>query len=332
MPGSSQLPGDAGWSAREAARRQREKAERLARSAELWEKGAQGESATASVLATLAPEDYTVFHDLRWPGRRFANVDHVVVGPGGIFVIDSKNWSGTITVQRDVLRQNGRLREREVVGAAESALAVAQMIPSVRVDQVHPVLCFTRDEQVVGFARDVMVCSTSTLLWMLTSRPPVLSTEVRRAAALELDGSLRSMAEPAAYVPARTSRGRVQARPAPTPHRPPVSAAVARKRSGGGLGKLLLALLVTGAVCFALILGAAMISQIIDNMRARATTSVQPDTQGSCPAHAAVKGFTNKAGSQVFLEPGIGRYASVAATVCFADVAAAEAAGHVAAR
>ena len=23
----------------------------------------------------------TVFHDLRWPGRKFANVDHVAVGP-----------------------------------------------------------------------------------------------------------------------------------------------------------------------------------------------------------------------------------------------------------
>lgn len=331
MPESNHLPGDAGWSAREAARRQREKAERLARSAELWEKGAQGESATASILATLAPEDYTVFHDLRWPGRRYANVDHVVIGPGGIFVIDSKNWSGVITVQRDVLRQNGRLREREVVGAAEAALAVAQMIPSVRVDQVHPVLCFTRDEQVAGFARDVMVCSTSTLLWMLSSRPPVLPAEVRRVAALELDGSLRSMAEPAAYLPARTSQAGVQARPAPVQYRPLVSPAAVPKRSRMRLGKVLLALLVTGAIFYALSLGAVMISQLINNVES-SSTSVQPDAQGSCSADAPVKGFSNRAGSKVYLEPGVGRYASVAATVCFADVAAAEAAGHVAVR
>lgn len=331
MPESSELPGGAGWSAREAARRQREKADRLARSAELWEKGAQGESATASVLATLAPEDYTVFHDLRWPGRRYANVDHVVIGPGGIFIIDSKNWSGAITVQHDVLRQNGRRREREVVGAAEAALAVAQMIPSVRVDQVHPVLCFTRDEQIAGFARDVMVCSTSTLLWMLSSRPAVLSAEVRRAAALELDGSLRSMAEPAAYVP-RMSRTPAQARPAPTQYRPPLTPAAVPKRSGGGLGKVLLALLVTGAICFGLLVGAAAISQIIANVTSSGTVSVQPDAHGSCPADAPVKGFQNRAGSEVFLEPGTGRYDSVAATVCFANGAAAEAAGHVAAR
>lgn len=37
----------AGESARELARRQREKAERLTRSATLWERGAEGEEATA---------------------------------------------------------------------------------------------------------------------------------------------------------------------------------------------------------------------------------------------------------------------------------------------
>ena len=38
---------------------------------------------------------------------------------------------------------------------------------------VKPVLCFVRDEPVTGWARDVMVCSTSNLVDMLQSRAPV---------------------------------------------------------------------------------------------------------------------------------------------------------------
>ena len=72
---------------------------------------------------------WTVFHDVRWPGRKYANIDHVAVGPSGIFVIDSKNWSGMITIRDNVLRQSGRAREEAVVGAAEAALAVARVTP-----------------------------------------------------------------------------------------------------------------------------------------------------------------------------------------------------------
>ena len=118
----------AGESARESARRQRAKAQRLLRSAEMWERGADGEAATAQVLQTLPP-GWVVLHDLRWPGRRFANIDHVVIGPPGVFVIDSKNWSGRIDVRHDVLRQNGRQREKAVAGAADSALALAESLP-----------------------------------------------------------------------------------------------------------------------------------------------------------------------------------------------------------
>ena len=108
----------AGESAREVARKRREKAERLAQVADAWDRGAAGEEATARALASLPPE-WTVLHDVRWPGRRKANIDHVVIGPGGVFVIDSKYWSGTVSVAGDVLRQNGRSREKVVAAVAK---------------------------------------------------------------------------------------------------------------------------------------------------------------------------------------------------------------------
>ncbi len=88
----------AGESARDRADRAREKAERLARYAEQWEKGAEGETHTAAALERLGA-GWICWHDLKWPGRRLANIDHLAIGPGGIFVIDSKNWSGRIEVK-----------------------------------------------------------------------------------------------------------------------------------------------------------------------------------------------------------------------------------------
>src|SRR3954471_11514018 len=101
----------AGDSARDIARRQREKAARLARSAEMWERGADGEAATARALGGLNKQAWTTFHDVRWPGRQRANIDHIAVGPAGVFVIDSKNWSGDVRVVGDVLYQGTRRRE-----------------------------------------------------------------------------------------------------------------------------------------------------------------------------------------------------------------------------
>jgi len=160
----------AGESAREVARKRREKAERLTRMADAWDRGAAGEEATARALALL-PSEWTVLHDVRWPGRPKANIDHVVIGPGGVFVIDSKHWSGTVAVADGVLRQNGRSREKYVAAVADAALAVTGVIGQV---PAVPVLCFVRDEPIVGLARDVMVCSTANVNEMLTSRPPVL--------------------------------------------------------------------------------------------------------------------------------------------------------------
>jgi hypothetical protein len=243
----------AGESASESARRQREKADRLQRSAEMYERGAEGERRTAEVLAGLPSDAWTVFHDLRWPGRRFANVDHIVVGPPGVFVIDSKNWAGTIRLRHNVLSSNGYPKEREVSGAAEAALAIGQLVPLLRPDLVLPVLCFVRDEPISGWARHVMVTSTSTLLEMLTSGPPALSPQDVRHVALDLDGGIRAATaapeeprprhEPAAV----TSAGRPP-RP-PSPSRPRTKKGRSKSPSGA------LVPLIIAVVAVAVLLG-----------------------------------------------------------------------------
>ena len=60
--------------------------------------------AAAEALEALPRERWRVLHDVPWPGRPRDVVAHVVVGPAGVFVIDTKNWSGTVTVRAGVLR------------------------------------------------------------------------------------------------------------------------------------------------------------------------------------------------------------------------------------
>ncbi|GEN80522.1 hypothetical protein N867_05660 [Actinotalea fermentans ATCC 43279 = JCM 9966 = DSM 3133] len=56
-------------------------------SIERWQEGAYGEAATAKALDRL-PRDWDVLHDLR---NGDYNFDHVVVGPPGLFLLNSKS-------------------------------------------------------------------------------------------------------------------------------------------------------------------------------------------------------------------------------------------------
>jgi hypothetical protein len=67
---------------------------------DLWHKGAEGEEIVGARLDALRDEGMIVRHDLRVPGSRAANIDHVVVARSGIHVIDSKFWNGQIRLKK----------------------------------------------------------------------------------------------------------------------------------------------------------------------------------------------------------------------------------------
>jgi Nuclease-related domain len=60
-----------------------------------WRRGAAGGRRTARLLSHLERHGWAVLHDLAVPGSP-ANLDHLVIGPGGVFVIDSSGrlWHG----------------------------------------------------------------------------------------------------------------------------------------------------------------------------------------------------------------------------------------------
>jgi len=185
----------------------REKAERLNQAADKWERGADGERRTATVLDALPGDEWTVLHDVPWPGRPRANIDHVVIGPPGVFVIDSKNWSGSVGVVDGVLRQNGRRRETTAVAAGEAATAVRQLLPALPSVPVQGVLCFVRDEDVAGRAGGTLLCSTANVAALLQTRPAVLDRTAREIIVGRLaQGLARSPASPTTRNPAMSHR------------------------------------------------------------------------------------------------------------------------------
>jgi hypothetical protein len=60
-----------------------------------WRRGASGERRTARLLAPLERHGWAALHDLAVPGSA-ANIDHLALGPGGVFVIDSKQYRGRL--------------------------------------------------------------------------------------------------------------------------------------------------------------------------------------------------------------------------------------------
>src|SRR4051812_32411396 len=58
-----------------------------------------GSGAPSGCFARFSGLAGPITHDLDLPGA--GNIDHLAVGPAGVFVLDSKAWSGVVTVEQD---------------------------------------------------------------------------------------------------------------------------------------------------------------------------------------------------------------------------------------
>jgi hypothetical protein len=59
----------------------------------------RGGAAHRAGASPAAAGGWTITHDLDLPGA--GNVDHLAVGPAGVFVLDSKAWGGVVSVDHD---------------------------------------------------------------------------------------------------------------------------------------------------------------------------------------------------------------------------------------
>lgn len=82
--------------------------------------GCRGERAVCRELSRLALDGILHLDDRRRradPDER-ANLDHLVIGPQGVFVVDAKNWAGQITVRRQHLLQDGEPVDHRLIALA----------------------------------------------------------------------------------------------------------------------------------------------------------------------------------------------------------------------
>lgn len=113
-----------------------------------WKVGAEGERRVGEVLQGV--RGIEVLHDRLIPGSR-ANIDHLVVGPSGVFVIDAKKYTGKLEV-RDKgglfrhdphLYVNGRDRTKTADGVLRQVKVVRTALGDDFADvQIRGVLCF----------------------------------------------------------------------------------------------------------------------------------------------------------------------------------------------
>lgn len=105
------------------------------------ERGAKGEDAVGALLASL-PDEYAVFHDL---SRLAGDIDHIVVGPTGLFVIETKAHGGKVTIRDNRLLVNGKPPEKDFIAQVwRNAYWVRDLLKNTAdlVVEVTPILVF----------------------------------------------------------------------------------------------------------------------------------------------------------------------------------------------
>jgi hypothetical protein len=208
----------AGESAGVEAHRQRSHARELRRQADDAEQRAarfeiahRTESETARILAPLAGIGYHLLADRRWPGSRTAQVDMVVVGRAGVFIVDTKAWREVavhgdriIRGQEDVTDDIGRLAD--LAYSTEAALADTGLAPG----EVHAVAALAGQKRMHARVASVDVIGANDLVGHITKRgarlsasrvDEVLAAMLHHFPVLGDDGTMPQVVVPAAVLP-----------------------------------------------------------------------------------------------------------------------------------
>jgi hypothetical protein len=113
------------------------------RHVERFYKGARGEEKVSGILRGL-PDSYHVFNDFVAGGR---HIDHVIVGPAGVFAVETKFWRGKVTVEEGHILLDGQLPDRSPLAQArkEAALVKSALAAAGWSGTVTPVLAFASD-------------------------------------------------------------------------------------------------------------------------------------------------------------------------------------------
>jgi hypothetical protein len=138
------------------------------------QEGAAGERGAGWWLGRL-PEGWFVFHDLP-VGHRGANIDHLVIGPGGVFTVNTKYLFGEIVVYQRSITHEGSRTDYLSKASAEARRAASLLSAAIdRTVQVRGVLAILADEwTIVDEPRDVLVRGPRGAKNLMLNQPPAL--------------------------------------------------------------------------------------------------------------------------------------------------------------
>jgi Nuclease-related domain len=138
-------------------------------------RGISGEEAVADALAGL-PSSYWVLHGV---ATGHGDVDHVVVGPTGVFALETKAWDGKFYRSRGQLYCNGKPAEHVLRQARGAAGQVRELLLAAGIDEwVEAVVVAARasvSRSPVRFRKSYVI-SINDLVGFVTDRPHSLSS------------------------------------------------------------------------------------------------------------------------------------------------------------
>jgi hypothetical protein len=151
---------------------------RVSQDARNWQRGARGERHTARQLDRLTRHGWVVFHDLAVPDSR-ANADHLIIGPAGVFLADSKNWRGHLAFAPDGTLWHGSYpltATLATIGFEAQAIAGALAVPGLAVEPLLVVHGSTIPwgEQYLG---GIAILPARRLVATLLALPPLLTDQ-----------------------------------------------------------------------------------------------------------------------------------------------------------
>ncbi|MGL3198228.1 MULTISPECIES: 3'-5' exonuclease [Curtobacterium] len=175
----------AGESAGTEARRQRglaaehrRRADDAEQRATRFEIAERTESETARILAPLSGIGHYLLADRRWPGSRTAQVDMVVVGRSGVFIVDTKAWRDVAITgdritrgQEDVTDDIARLAD--LAYSTEAALTDTGLAPG----EVHAIAALAGQRRMHARVASVDVLGVHDVIGHITKRGARLSAQ-----------------------------------------------------------------------------------------------------------------------------------------------------------
>ena len=162
--------------------------------------GSEGERAVGQFLERLRADGYSIFHDL--VGKGF-NIDHVLIGPAGVFTIETKTYSKApgpdvkVRFDGESLTVDGVKLDRDPVGQGKAQAGWLRLILEESTGRrflTRSVILFPGwyVEQMPGTSKDVWVLEPKALPAFLEHEPQFLSPEDVKLASFHLSRYIRT--------------------------------------------------------------------------------------------------------------------------------------------